>query len=510
PSLIMAIQWLTLVAAIWLQAINGTNSNFPAYSSELKRLLSISQLQLNNLASASDAGKLLGWISGLAASYFPLWLVLLIGALLSVVGYGVQFLFLTNRIPNLSYWQIFLLTVLAGNSICWINTVCYIIAIRNFPLDRQIAVGLSTSYVGLTAKIYTDVVDVTTSFSFGNNRARSFIFLNAVVPLLLCIVVAPLARGVDAGKSKRLTRGFFLMFVVTISNGVFAVVTSFGSLNKYVIIAGVTAFLLLPLIVPVTETVIERVKGKCLIRVHDADVKCQFTEIHRNLESGGEITKGSDFRVTEEGVVQEIGAAAMVATVEFWLYYLVYLLGATLGLVFLNNLGQIAESRGCSNTSSLVCLSSAFGFFGRLSPSLFDYFLPSKKMVTRSGAMGMMMLPLCGAFFLLVDSEDTYLYVSASVIGACTGAITSISVSATTELFGAKNFGVNHNILVSNIPVGSFLFGDLAALVYGRYGRNTGNCLGEMCYRNTFIAWGCLCVLGTCLAFVLHVRTRRL
>ncbi|MCI27963.1 hypothetical protein A2U01_0049163 [Trifolium medium] len=82
------LQWLSLVGIIWLQAINGTNSNFPAYSSQLKQLLSISQIQLNNLAFASDAGKLFGWFSGLAAIYLPLWLVLTIGSFLGLIGYA--------------------------------------------------------------------------------------------------------------------------------------------------------------------------------------------------------------------------------------------------------------------------------------------------------------------------------------------------------------------------------------------------------------------------------------
>jgi hypothetical protein len=46
----------------------------------------------------------------------------------------------------------------------------------------------------------------------------------------------------------------------------------------------------------------------------------------------------------------------------------------TLGLVFLNNLGQIAESRRLEQTSTLVSLSSSFGFFGRLLPSFMDYY----------------------------------------------------------------------------------------------------------------------------------------
>ncbi|KAL0458846.1 UNVERIFIED_CONTAM: protein NUCLEAR FUSION defective [Sesamum latifolium] len=240
----MALQWLSLVATMWLQSINGANSDFSAYSSELKRILSISQLDLNNLASASDAGKLLGWISGIAAAHFPLWLVLLIGSLLDLE------------------------TAFAG-----FNTVCYLVAIRNFPLDRQIAVSLSTSYVGLSAKLYTDIVDVVAPTSVAE-RAKVFLLLNSVLPLIVCTVAAPLARDVDGGKSKKLTRGFSTMIMITIVTGLFAVVTSLGSVGsrfmpRCVVLVGMIVVLSLPLVVPLVERMSERVQQKCSITVHD-------------------------------------------------------------------------------------------------------------------------------------------------------------------------------------------------------------------------------------------------
>lgn len=132
--------------------------------------------------------------------------------------------------------------------------------------------------------------------------------------------------------------------------------------------------------------------------------------------------------------------------------------------------------------------------------------------VTTATAMGAMTAPMCGAFFLLVISkQDSALYISTAVVGICSGAITSISISTTRELFGTTNFGVNHNILVSNIPIGSFLFGDFAALLY-KNGRVDGeeNCVGQRCYQTTLLIWGCLCVLGSLLALVLHVKTKKL
>ncbi|KAL7081941.1 hypothetical protein ACP275_14G069800 [Erythranthe tilingii] len=511
----MAQQWLSLVATIWLQSINGTNSNFAAYSSELKRILSLSQLQLNNLAFASDAGKLLGWISGLAGAHLPLWLVLLIGSFLGLFGYGLQYLFLTNQIiTSLSYWQVFALTVLAGNSVCWINTVCYIIAIRNFPLDRQIAVGLSTSYVGLSAKVYTDVVDVFVAAAPSGSpseRAKLFLLFNSVLPLAVCVVAAPFARDVAIGKSKELSGGFLTLFVITVVTGVFAVVTSLGSmvtrlsLPSKVVLAGMVVLLLLPLVAPLVEKIREKVQRKCSIRVYN----CCDNNNKNNLEI-------DDLEIGRMEIVvgiEEIGAKTMLRRVEFWLYFFVYLFGATLGLVYMNNLGQIAESRGCLGTSSLVSLCSAFGFFGRILPSLLDYFFSKTKFVlSRAMAMGAMMVPMCGAFFLVgISKQDYSLYSSTAIIGICTGAITSLSVSTTTELFGAENFGVNHNILVSNIPIGSFLFGGFAAFLYKRE-RNLGeeNCMGERCYQTTFIIWGSLCLLGTLLALILHARTKKI
>ncbi|KAK3024368.1 hypothetical protein RJ639_043272, partial [Escallonia herrerae] len=498
----MSLQWLSLVGAIWLQSINGTNSDFPAYSSQLKKLLAMSQLQLNNLAFASDAGKLVGWFSGVAAVYLPLWLVLMIGSTLGLIGYGVQYLLLTNQIPTLPYSLVFLLTVLAGNSICWINTVCYIIAIQNFPLDRQIAVGLSTSYQGLSAKIYSDIVDLFFPSS-PTERAKGYLLLNSVLPLVVCVVAAPLVRDVHVGRSRKLIGGFVVIFVMTLVTGSWAVISCLGSvisrLSPRIILIVMCVFLVIPVLIPLAEKICERQRQKCCIRkekrVHNVNIE-EVEEDHgetMGVENG--VKRESVGEGCEVGIREEIGVKEMIKKVDFWLYFFVYFFGATLGLVYLNNLGQIAESRGHSRTSALVSLSSSLGFFGRLVPFLLDYYISRTKYVlSRPASIAMMMAPLSASFFLLLNPTSLSLHISTATIGICTGAITSISVSTTTELFGAKNFGVNHNILVMNIPLGSFLFGDLAALLYRREGSGAdGKCMGTKCYQTTFIIWGSLC-----------------
>lgn len=232
-------------------------------------------------------------------------------------------------------------------------------------------VGLSTSYLGLSAKIYTEIVDIIASSP--GERAKLFLLLNSTVPLLVCVGASPLARDVSVGKSKKMTRGFSAMFVITVVTGVFAVVTSLTRfLPKCVIGVGMFVMLLLPLVVPMGEKMSEKLQQRCLIRVHDDDHEAGFASMESRSGTGDD-EKRKDLGFVE---IQEIGAKLMVRRVEFWLYFFVYFFGATLGLVYLNNLAQIAESRGSSGTSSLLSLSSSFSFFGRLLPSLLDYFVP--------------------------------------------------------------------------------------------------------------------------------------
>ena len=123
--------------------------------------------------------------------------------------------------------------------------------------------------------------------------------------------------------------------------------------------------------------------------------------------------------------------------------------------------------------------------------------------------MAVMMAPMGGAFLLLLNSSTLSLYIGTAIIGACSGAVTSIAVSATPELFGTKNFAVNHNVVVTNIPIGSFLFGYFAAVLYQGGGGGTESCMGTECYYRTFIVWGSVCSLGTLLCTILYIRTRK-
>ena len=95
-------RWMILVATTWIQAFTGTNLDFSSYSSHLKSVLGISQLQLNYLSVASDLGKAFGWCCGVSLFYLPLCLLLFMAAFMGLLGYGLQWL-LIQRLISLPY-----------------------------------------------------------------------------------------------------------------------------------------------------------------------------------------------------------------------------------------------------------------------------------------------------------------------------------------------------------------------------------------------------------------------
>jgi hypothetical protein len=73
---------------------------------------------------------------------------------------------------------------------------------------------------------------------------------------------------------------------------------------------------------------------------------------------------------------EEHSAKRLLQCVDFWLYYTAYFCGATVGLVYSNNLGQIAQSlHRQSELTMLLAIYSSCSFFGRLLSALPE-FLP--------------------------------------------------------------------------------------------------------------------------------------
>lgn len=118
-------------------------------------------------------------------------------------------------------------------------------------------------------------------------------------------------------------------------------------------------------------------------------------------------------------------------------------------------------------------------------------------------------------YILLATAIPGSLYVGAGVVGLCYGVRLAITVPTASELFGLNYYGLIYNILILNLPLGSFLFSALlAGFLYDREATPTpggGNaCIGAHCYRLVFLVMAAACVLGLSLDVLLAIRTTRI
>lgn len=231
----------------------------------------------------------------------------------------------------------------------------------------------------MSAKIYTDVVEAFFPSSPAK-KAKAYLLLNSCVPLAVSIIAAPIVRdNINVGKCKRMNRGFVIIVVITVITGVYAIISSLGSVSSVLTpsirVILILAFLLVTLVTSLGDFLEQKWRMSRERRVRVLSVEEGVKQGEREGEGIHNAEEAEEEEVTVDGGYskEEVGARLMLKRIDFWLYFIIYLFGATLGLVFLNNLGQVAESRGLSATSSLVSLSSAFGFFGRLMPSILDY-----------------------------------------------------------------------------------------------------------------------------------------
>lgn len=118
-------------------------------------------------------------------------------------------------------------------------------------------------------------------------------------------------------------------------------------------------------------------------------------------------------------------------------------------------------------------------------------------------------------YLLMALAMPGSLYIGSMVVGVCYGVRLAITVPTASELFGLKYYGLIYNILILNMPLGSFLFsGLLAGLLYDAEATPTpggGNtCVGAHCFRIVFIVMAFASIIGVGLDLLLAFRTKEI
>lgn len=306
----------------------------------------------------------------------------------------------------------FVLCLLAGCSICWFNTVCFILCIKNFPSNQPLAISLTVSFNGVSAAIYTLAAN-----AINPSSSALYLILNALLPLVTSVAaLIPILRqpSLDPLPSDAVRRDsfiFFLLNILAVLTGLYLLLfgsTTSDATTARLLLGGAIFLLVFPLCIPgvvyardwfyrtIHSSLSLNGSGFILVDVDELELhKELLTREASNIGNGSAYLSenGSAYALLRqksasskgccEPVVskdqlamlgEEHSAKLLVRRLDFWLYYFAYFCGGTIGLVYSNNLGQIAQSLGhSSKTTTLVTLYSAFSFFGRLLSAAPDY-----------------------------------------------------------------------------------------------------------------------------------------
>ncbi|XP_075673029.1 protein NUCLEAR FUSION DEFECTIVE 4-like [Castanea sativa] len=523
-SSVTALKWLGFVAAIWVQAISGNNYTFSNYSDALKSLMNLTQLELNNLSVAKDVGKAFGLLAGFASDKLPTWVILLIGSVEGLVGYGAQWLVVSETIKPLPYWQMCIFLCMGGNSTTWMNTAVLVTCIRNFRRNRGPVSGILKGYVGLSTAIFTDVCAALFS-----DDAASFLVMLAVVPFAVCLVAAVFLResppASTSSEEKEETQFFWVFNAVAVVVALYLLAYDFIPSPSAVLSEAFSAILMVLLASPLGVPVYIYFKNRSR---PGSDVEGQVGENTEPLLLAAAVaaTEGEDkaaVAVEEEVVVEvkrgqpligeEHTIVEALKTIDFWVLFVSFLCGVGTGLAVQNNMGQIGLALGYTDVSIFVSLISIWGFFGRIvSGTVSEYFI-KKAGTPRPLWNAAAQILMAFGFVILALAVPGSLYIGSILVGICYGIRIAISVPTASELFGLKYYGLIYNILILNLPLGSFLFsGLLAGILYDMEATPTaggGNtCVGAHCYRTTFVVMAVACIIGFGLDILLSIRTK--
>ncbi|OAY52313.1 protein NUCLEAR FUSION DEFECTIVE 4 [Manihot esculenta] len=531
-----ATKWLGFVTAVWVQAISGNNYTFSNYSDALKTLMNLTQLQLNGLSVAKDVGKAFGLLAGLASDRLPTPVILLIGSIEGLIGYGAQWFVVSKRIQPLAYWQMCIFLCLGGNSTTWMNTAVLVTCIRNFRRNRGPVSGILKGYVGLSTAIFTDLC----SALFSDNPA-SFLLMLAIIPFFICLTAILFLREIPpaatAEEEKEEFKYFSVFNVVAIVVAVYLLVYDFisnPSRSFSLVFSIILLFLLAsPLAVPVYSFVkswnLKRLKNKPADVEEHIDEPLLSEEIEEDIDIQQKPSEEAALAVVaaqppadevaemrKKPVIGEDHTIFEAMTkLDFWILFVSFLCGVGTGLAVMNNMGQIGLALGYADVSIFVSLTSIWGFFGRIGSGSISEFFIKKAGTPRPLWNAASQILMAVGYILMASAMPGSLYIGSIVVGICYGVRLAVTVPTASELFGLKYYGLIYNILILNLPLGSFLFsGLLAGFLYDAEATPTaggGNtCTGAHCYRLVFIIMAIACFIGFGLDVLLAIRTKKL
>jgi MFS family permease len=202
----------------------------------------------------------------------------------------------------------------------------------------------------------------------------------------------------------------------------------------------------------------------------------------------------------------------MLLSIDFWIMFVAWFVGAGSALTVTNNLASIVLSYG-GEDGQQVYMVVAYAFAnctGRLSFGLLSDRFSHKAQRMTFYSVALIIMTFCQLGFSMFPLSMFYPLVICTGLGY--GGMVSTMYAFISDRWGNKYYGINSSIITVASASSSYLMSTLlAASVYQSHIKGSGIlCYGRKCYELTFYITTGLCLGAWMLLLVLQYRNRYL
>ncbi|KAK1436741.1 hypothetical protein QVD17_02523 [Tagetes erecta] len=553
---LLSNRWLVFVASMWVQSCSGIGYMFGSISPVIKKRMGYNQRQIAMLGVAKDVGDAIGFVAGSLCEVAPIWVVLFIGVVQNLLGYGLVWLTTIHTLPKLPLWLLCVCIFIGTNGETYFNTGALVSGVQNFPKSRGPVVGILKGFAGLSGAILTQVYTV---FNFPDQA--SVIFVVAVGPTIVISSVMFIVRPVGGHKRAQQSdnTSFMYLYCVCLILAAYLLaililhdVTHLTQTTITWLTIGLLVLILLPVAIPVflvffaSSRPDSHFEETLLNEDQKQENEVVFSEVED--EKGSEIDlllplerqkrinhlQAKLVQAAADGAVrvkrkkgprrgEDFTLTQALVKADFLLLFFSLVFASGSGLTIIDNLGQMCESLGYKNAHVFVSMISIWNFLGRVGGGYFSEIIVRKHAYPRPVAMAGVQLVMAGSLFYYATGAPGAIYVVSVVMGLCYGAHWAIVPSAASELFGLKSFGAIYNFLTLASPTGSLIFsGVIASGIYDYEAKKQNlikynifheteelTCYGSVCYSLTCGILSVLCIIAFSLSMTVVYRTKR-
>ena len=497
--------------------------------------------------------------------------VLLLGAVQVSGGYLMAYLAVSGALAAPPVWAMSTFLCIGANGQTFFITAVLVSLVKRFPMSRGMVIGVMKGLVGLSAAVLTQFVRALYPQRDPADAAKVLLFLGwfpAAVVAFSYLFFRSQPTGGDGGDSgvavveyeenEPLYFSFFAGAMLTLAAFLMGIITLQNTIRPFPesLSCGVCLVTLLLLLLPLSVVYVSRLNSRRNGSHHVATINAREPLVAKETPdsssygtfgeaaaAASNITRIDSFQRNFPARGEDHTLPQALRNLDFWLLVAIAMIGMGSGLTAMDNVGQVGASLGYSDASinTFVSMISIWNFLGRLGAGALSEVGLHQTGIPRPVFVMVALTALALGHTIMALALPGSLYVGSVLIGVSYGAHWSLIPTATSELFGLKNFGTLLNAVTMACPLGSYVLSvRVAGFFYdaearkqhllqplGHLGLLSGyvpsefrlfsdenragslSCTGAVCFRLTFCIMAALCVLGCALCALLLSRTRK-